>query len=194
MTNNIKNLTNEELYTKYNKHVEKYCRITQNKYHWVITIDEAIQVGWVGLIKMMQNYQPLENSTEADFLFLSSIRVSGAVKDEVRRLSGVKKSGDKVSYNIRKFETYIEELSETQALPRSLYSIDPEMPSRSVNDMLGVLKDQQQIMVLRLYYTYDKTYSEIADISSVNVGRISQIHKAAIAKLRWYEKVNKHAA
>jgi len=192
MTNYIKNMSNEELYANYHEHVARSCLITWKKYDWVLPPNDAIQIGWLALIKMMENYEPLENGTPEDFLALSGMRVSGAVKDEVRKIGGVKKVKGREIYTIRHFELPIDDLDGSTP-DLSLYSVDPESPEVPLEELVGVLKDQQK-EVIRGIYRYDKKMSEIALYLNVTESRVSQIHKEALFKLRRKHGGLRHAA
>jgi len=192
MTNQIKNMSNEELYANYHEHVARSCLITWKKYDWVLPPNDAIQIGWLALINMMKNYEPMENGTSEDFLALSGMRVSGAVKDEVRKIGGVKKVKGKEIYTIRHFELSLEDTESSRA-DLSLYSTDPEEPEVPLEELVGMLKDQQK-EVIRGMYRYEKTMTEIAVYLNVSESRVSQIHKEALAKLRRKHGVLRYAA
>ena len=52
-----------------------------------------------------------------------------------------------------------------------------------LRDAIGQL-NQQQILVVELYYVKELNVYEIAEILTVSTGRVSQIKSAAIARLR----------
>ena len=72
-----------------------------------------------------------------------------------------------------------------------IFSTEPNVEEKIFNgelkkylrDAIGEL-NQQQILVVELYYVKELNVYEIAEILSVSTGRVSQIKSAAISQLR----------
>jgi RNA polymerase sigma factor for flagellar operon FliA len=79
----------------------------------------------------------------------------------------------------------------TEAYGDFLFSTDISVEEKIFNGQLqDVLREnlehlnQQQLMVLQLYYVEELNVYEIAEVLSVTTGRVSQIKSAAVKKLR----------
>lgn len=192
MTKSIREMTGEELYIKYGDLVEKNSLYIQKKYFWIISKEEAIQVGWAGLLLLAKKYEPIAED-ESNIEALISLRVQGAIKDSVRKITGVKKAGDLYHYSVRKFEIALEDLESTQ-VENILGHNDPEVSEVHFDKLVEPLKSTREKEVIRLLYLYDKNSREASEILEISESRVSQVHQKALNTLKDYQKRTRYAA
>lgn len=92
-----------------------------------------------------------------------------------------------VAEELASFDELVEELAQLPSQQRS-----PEaqlMLSRSIAQALATLNEREQ-RVIQLYYEFDASLKEIAAVLDLTEARVSQINKAALAKMRAFLQQN----
>ena len=146
--------------------------------------EDLVQVGVLGLYSAMRKYDPARN---VSFRLFAAFRVRGAILDYLREQDilsrdarrRLKQSQAEAPSNT---DVRLDDLQADKALdPLALAELS-ESRSQIAEAMKSLRPNQRR--VLELYYFGDLTMREIKNHLNVNESRVSQIHKAAIHKLR----------
>jgi RNA polymerase sigma factor for flagellar operon FliA len=194
-----------------------------------VEIDDLIQVGLMALLDAAKNYSPGKG---AKFETFASIRVRGAMLDEVRNQNWVPRSHFRkrrqINDAIRKVENRMGRAAEPREIARELdlpleeynklvaeasfgplFSIDDResegsadlepcaasTDNPSVSFQMDELQQaiargidrlpEREALVLSLYYQEELHLKEIGEVLGVTESRVCQIHRQALARLRF---------
>ena len=179
----------------------------------VVEVDDLLQLGMVGLIEAAHNYTPQDDVSFVNYARLrvkGAIvdylrKSSNLCRGTIRRKQDYERAKRKLEKELFRQPEVHEiakelqvEVSQHQSLEEAsdaygdfLFATDKSVEEKIFN---GELKDilrtkledlnEQQLMVLQLYYVEELNVYEIGEILSVSTGRVSQIKSAAIKKLK----------
>lgn len=180
-----------------------FVRVGSRNTEW----SEFTQNATLGLIEAVDRYDP---SRGVEFRTYARHRVRGAVFNGLRQLwaQGIVASHDS---SIERSESLIEDdgdpldslvswtvgmgigylldvasLPGTDACPRGPYTtLEHDQRYELLRELIRLLPDRES-MVLTLHYFQHIKFIEIAKLLSVTKGRVSQLHKRGIDRLRQY--------
>lgn len=193
----------EEVVRKFLPLIEGYVCRFKHVYHinTVIDREDLVSAGVIGLIEAYYRYDP---SRRVRFEVFAWPRIKGAVFDEIRKLypgtrnAGKKKKGLKTEGRMGglkfiSFEDLMREVSTSEEDEPEIVALyadgDPferyalKEACERVRKALRYLSEKERL-VLILHYYEGLGVKEIGEILGYTGGRIHQIRKAAILKLR----------
>ena len=137
-----------------------------------IEVDDLIQVGWIGMIEAWHRY---DESFGVSFWGYAYSRVRGAMSDEVR---AAKQFARSVKDDYR-MEPFIDNVHDQVTTDK-----DPRFGNMTVwDDMLASLPDRDR-QIVSLYVIRELALHRIGTLYGVSEGRIHQIVKVSMKKLR----------
>jgi RNA polymerase sigma factor (sigma-70 family) len=134
--------------------------------------DDLISVGTLGLIAAVDNHDPEKGRLG----IYASHRIQGAMRDAIRKLTGRAGGVSRVWLDMSYDDFSLRCMDERAGHPDAVALV-------SLEKGLALLP-ARWAEVMRLYYFEQRTMLEISRVLGLNEPRISQIHKAAIKKLR----------
>ena len=151
--------------------IAKYCF---RKYDGnFLELDDMIGTGFLGLIDAVNNFDP----NRGKFSTYATYRIKGAILDEMRLMK---------TKNILNFIN-IDEV-ETSLLAAHALSVAAEMSRKEIFSIVeNAIKNdlnENERKVINLKYKAEMTSKNIAKRLGLTNGRISQIHKDAIGKIK----------
>jgi len=162
-----------EQYDEHHSFVRGLSIKTARSYYPLISDDDAVQIGWEGFLQAKRSWNGVGNLHG-----FASIRIRGAIIDEVRRLIG---RGNR--YNK---EVFLDDFDDDE-IGELLSYRDPNLgvdPAKTLTEMITPVTDSRDNFILLMYYEYDVVFEQIASMLGVTVSRISQLHSRGIKKLR----------
>ena len=198
----------EELITSHMELVRQIAWHMRGSVHASAEIEDLIQIGYYGLVTAAQNYTLREGATFASY---AGIRIRGAIVDFLRKNSNLCRTTIEMQKKANLAERELQsrhgrrpttgEMA-TANVHQSLDSVYDEFsiwfespentPEDNVNEeeLHAQLKDalrtlpEREALVIQLYYVEELNVYEIAEVLEVTTGRVSQIKKAAVTRLR----------
>lgn len=173
----------------------------------LIDCDDYIQYGYLGLLEAIDNYE----DRGGNFKSFAVLRVRGAVLNAVYKFSEASSLYNKrTSVNNEYIESYVKENAEANddgmsgvILEISLeYFLQQGTTNESDNDKFALFNSEEMSVmhksvetlksglpkleqtILNMYYQHGLSYQQIAEHMEVTKGRIGQLHKAIMTKLR----------
>lgn len=173
----------------------------------LIDCDDYIQYAYLGLLEAIDNYE----DRGTNFKSFAVLRVRGAVLNAVYKFSEASSLYNKrTSVNNEYIESYIKEDEETSddsisgvILEISLeYFLQQDTKAESSPDVFSLFNSEEMSVmhksvetiksnlpkleqtILNMYYQHGLSYQQIAEHLEVTKGRIGQLHKAIMTKLR----------
>ncbi len=166
----------------------------------VLEFDELVNVGVIGLIKAIENY----DKNKARFSTYAYIKIRGEILDFLRKLDFVPR-GVREKIKNGDLQDVKEEAAVFLSIEEKLFGDDSSLTlgdtlaSDDSPEELVILKDLKEVLakaiaklndneklVLQLLFVEELDLKSAAEIMGVSVSRVSQIKKAAILKLRDY--------
>jgi RNA polymerase sigma factor FliA len=200
--------------------VKRVVRSLASQAGGVLDAEDMEQIGLMGLLEALRRY----GEPDEGFGAYASLRVRGAVLDELRRLDWRPRSTRQSAHKLRQVERELrrklgrepkaaelyqalgitlEEYNELELADRAQAFADfdevfansaasagvHEGPERAVIDQLTLTKalealDPREQQVIQLYYEYELSLTQIADVLDLTAARICQINKRALGKMR----------
>ena len=173
-------------YNEYNSVIIENALLTQKKYSWGISKEEAIQIGWEAFLIRKENSRNNFDDSK-NIKALVGLRVKGAILDTIRKNTAVRetKEGIQKSRVIK-----VDSLNEMppwkiESLNELIYDFDiPCDTNITFEKIISGLKNERQKDILRLRYFQGLTLQEIAKINQISPTRVAQILEEAFNKLR----------
>lgn len=155
----------------------------------VVDEEDYFQFGVEGLSEAIERFDP-EYGTKFETYAIQRIR--GKIIDELRKLqakSMIGKGRKIKAHNVSLSEQYDgdEGYQLYEILPNKEQTPDEVLDQNEVkNSIIEVLKElpERDRLIISLYYYEDLNYKEIADLLSITVSRVSQIHSRVIKELK----------
>jgi RNA polymerase sigma factor for flagellar operon FliA len=163
----------------------------------VVDEEDYFQFGVEGLSEAIERFDP-EYGTKFETYAIQRIR--GKIIDELRKLqakSMIGKGRKIKAHNVSLSEQYDgdEGYQLYEILPNKDLTPEEVLAQNELkNSIVEGLKElpERDRLIISLYYYEDLNYKEIADILSITVSRVSQIHSRVIKELK-QKFVNVHA-
>ncbi|MEL0025057.1 MAG: sigma-70 family RNA polymerase sigma factor [Alphaproteobacteria bacterium] len=188
----------EELITSHMELVRQIAWHMRGSVHASTEIEDLIQIGYYGLVTAAQNYTLREGATFASY---AGIRIRGAIVDFLRKNSNLCRTTIEMQKKANRAERELQsrhgrkptsaEMASEMGI--SIWFESPEnTPEDNVNEeeLHAQLKEalrtlpEREALVIQLYYVEELNVYEIAEVLEVTTGRVSQIKKAAVTRLR----------
>jgi RNA polymerase sigma factor for flagellar operon FliA len=155
----------------------------------VVDEEDYFQFGVEGLSEAIERFDP-EYGTKFETYAIQRIR--GKIIDELRKLqakSMIGKGRKIKAHNVSLSEQYDgdEGYQLYEILPNKEQTPDEVLDQNEIkNSIIEVLKElpERDRLIISLYYYEDLDYKEIADLLSITVSRVSQIHSRVIKELK----------
>ena len=164
----------ENLYDEYSEYVARVSCGVARKYFWLMSRDEAIQIGWEAFLSVVNRY----DGTSAALTTFASHRIRGAILDEIRKLTGKKVKGKWANNG----KVMLDEM-ESDAIATLLVHQDKH-PDVGVNKLMAPISNERHRFVVVMHYSCEMSFSRIADMLGVTESRAYQIHCEALTKLQ----------
>lgn len=128
-----------------------------------VVVDDLIQVGMIGLLDASQQY---DASQGAAFTTYATIRIRGAMLDELRRNDWAPKSVHKKHRDLMKVVSAIETKTGREAKPKDIAN---EM-GISLDEYFGLIQETNTCRILSFvdYGANEETMSDTSNVSSLN--------------------------
>lgn len=155
--------------------VQKIARMIFRKFNWGYQLDDLMQIGVIGLLDAASKFDP---TTGIPFLSYASIRIRGAMLDEIRRTPGF----------VRRTNTLLAHIPIDDA-PEQIHEDTPEAHAIRLQDAervtaaLMVLPDKERRVICAKYYDHKKNV-EIAREWGCSDSWIELLHRRAIDSMR----------
>jgi len=160
-----------------------------------VELEDLVQAGVIGLLEACRSY---DGSKDAQFSTFAKFRIRGAILDSLRKLDWgsrtLRRRGREITSSIVKLESQLgrkpddEEIDLIESAPSTgednpfelcLKGERKEQLAEAVSQM-----SEREQLILSLYYNEELTMMEVSKIVGIAVSRVSQIHAAAMVKLR----------
>ena len=142
-----------------------------------VEIDDLIQAGMLGLIDAARNFQADQG---AAFETYASIRIRGAMIDEIRRGDWVPRS---VHRRYRDLVAATRDIEQRTGKATPARAFESDAFRQALGGAIEQLPEREQL-VLSLYYEQELNLREIGAVLSVSESRVCQIHGQAMVRLR----------
>lgn len=154
-----------------------------------IEVDDAVGAAYVGLMEAVQKFD-VERALageaagigplEANFKSLAFLRIRGAILDEIRRQTFVKRRGHEkgVKFDFVPLDRCGEDGAPLLELP-SYEDFDPEW-----KEALSTLDERERFVITGIAQGY--TSQELSKLLDITPSRVSQLNRRAKVKLRDY--------
>jgi len=131
--------------------------------------EDLFGYAWIAFLRVLDAYNPARSPNLPAYL---AVKIRYHLLDLLREIDHPRRIGDRPIF-VRMLPDDLPQMPQADASVslREIWDLTTQLPPRWVT-------------LLRLHYQHDKSLRDCAQILGVNQSRASQIHKAAILKLR----------